>query len=152
MGGGSGRPLFGILSAYFVACGARDPRTPSVQGSFLLGRGRFCCPLTGPFHTAFFTRPVFFFSAPGFFFAFEATPCWMSFDAMQAMSCLNVPEIPRAALRMPETLKPLLKLSPNPVLWTFSYAPRGKCCPFFPGVFFGDFPNHFGVFSEFYPS
>ena len=66
-GRGSGRPLFGILSASFVASGAREGPTDAQRpGPFGSGRGRFICPLTGPFSHA---RFVF---SPLFFLAFEA--------------------------------------------------------------------------------
>ena len=62
--GGYGRPFLGILSASFVASGARDPRTPSVQG-LLSGKGAFCVPPHRPFsHFSFFPAPGFFFYRP----------------------------------------------------------------------------------------
>ena len=54
-------PFRGILSAYFVACGARYPRTPGVQGLFVWGGGLLRAP-----SQALFTLHVF--PAPGFFF------------------------------------------------------------------------------------
>ena len=63
LGGGYGRPLFGILSASFVASGARDPRTPSVQGLFVRGGGLLCAP-----SQALFTLHVLF-PPQGFFFS-----------------------------------------------------------------------------------
>ena len=53
-------PFRGILSAYFVACGARDPRTHGVQGLFVWGGGLLRAP-----SQALFTLHVF--PAPGFF-------------------------------------------------------------------------------------
>ena len=62
-------PFCGILTASFVACGARGPRTHGVQGLSVWG-GAFCVPPHRPFsHCTFFPPQVFF----SFFLAFEAS-------------------------------------------------------------------------------
>ena len=134
-------PFRGILSAYFVACGARYPRTPGVQG-LLSGMGAFCAPTQALFHThlLFFPAPFFFLSA------FEAR---LAMDSMTrcADGTLNSNyEFRDAALRTPrKTLRlPICLFGAD-----FFYGLGGNAVRFFCELFSGDRPPSFCVFSEF---
>ena len=138
-------PFRGFLSAYFVACGARYPRTPGVQG-LLSGMGAFCAPTQALFHTH-----LLFFPAPGFFFFFGPWGHASVLDSLPSVMQGGWTDEVRALLReFPESPRGLLDeipLTPN-----FVWFLGGNAVHFFRGCCAGDFPFHFqsSVFLSFF--
>ena len=136
-----GRPLFGDFVGIFCCLWGQGPTDALRPGPFCMGRGPFVCPLTGPFHTARFSRPRFFF----FFFSgrwgqrLPWRACWslafcLAFVPRGAAEWLarvdcSAPRNPRRTLRL------------HSAVWIFSYGQGGSAVRSFLGIFSGDCPS-----------
>ena len=67
-------PFGGILTAHFVCQRVTGTLGRPASRAFLSGKGRFLCPLTGPFSHALFL----FFPSPGFFCLRGPLPSWIA--------------------------------------------------------------------------
>ena len=147
--GGNGRPFFGILSASFVASGARDPRTHGVQGLSVWGGGLLRAPSQALFTLHVFSRPRFFF----LFFLFLLGP-WGPVGLLAARCLIDdyIAEcFPRVAPRISRNY-PREDVAPPPKprpLYGFFDVMEGEILAMFFMVFFLEtVPLHFAVFRS----